>query len=188
MHHQTEKIASRTRTYRKLHRTVAVPLFVFMFIIGLTGVLLGWKKQAQLTPPTESGSQNLATHWISIDSIQSIATAFSKDSLHFTTEIDRIDIRPSKGVGKVSFVRNYTELQIDLGTGKVLSVNQRYNDLVEQIHDGSIIDRIFGFDSEPVKTTYTTITSLALMLLAMSGFWMWNNPRRMRKIKSADQA
>ncbi len=178
----TEKIASTTRTYRRMHKWVAVPLLFFMFIIGLTGVLLGWKKQANLTPPTEKGVATNAEKWLSLDSVQLIAMRFSTDSLN-GAEIDRIDIRPSKGIAKIIFTSDYTELQIDLTTGKISHIQKRWNDLIEQIHDGTIMDRWIGTEGDPFKIGYTTLTSMGLMLLSLSGFWLWWNPKRIRKLK-----
>ncbi len=188
MHHKTEQLASKTRSYRRIHRFVAVPLFVFMFIIGLSGVLLGWKKQLGLRPPAQQGVNLDASFWIPIDSLQKIAIGYAKDSLHLDTLIDRIDIRPNKATAKVAFIHHYTELQLDCATGKVLSSKPRLHDFVEHVHDGTIIDRLLGTKNEQAKISYTTITSISLMLLAFSGFWMWLNPRRMRKLKSAKES
>lgn len=176
-----------TRDYRKLHKWVAVPLFVFMFIIGGTGVLLGWKKVVDLTPPTQKGISKDAADWISLEEIQLIARTYAKDSLATQSPIKRIDVRPGKGVAKILFESDYTELQIDLKEGKVLSVKKRWNDLIEHIHDGTIIDRLLSNDGDPIKVTYTTLTSLGLMLLSFSGFWLWWNPRRIRKLKGIDK-
>ncbi len=187
MKKRTEKIASFTRTYRRLHKWLAVPLFVFMFIIGATGVLLGWKKQADFTPPTQKGISKTATDWISLDSIQVVVTQFVKDSLHRSPDIDRIDVRPDKGVAKISFETHYTEIQIDLTTGEILSTQKRWNDFIEHIHDGTIVDRLVGNAGEHSKVTYTTLTSCGLMVLAFSGFWLWWNPKRIRKIKGIDK-
>ena len=182
----SEKLASQTRTYRRLHKLVAVPLFVFLFLVGLTGVLLGWKKQIGLTPSTKTGINPNPTSWISIDSLHKIATAYAT-SLRLDDQIDRIDIRPEKATAKVVFVKHYTELQIDCSTGKVLSVEKRMNDFVEHLHDGTIIDRLLGTAREQSKISYTTITSFGLMLLAFTGFWMWLNPQRIRKMKSSNE-
>ncbi len=180
---RTERIASLTRAYRRLHKWLAVPLFIFMFIIGATGVLLGWKKLANLTPPTQTGVSKDASGWMTLDQIQSIASHYAKDSLQIDPGIDRIDVRPGKGVAKILFKSHYTELQIDLTSGKVLGAEKRWNDLVEHIHDGTIVDRLAGNDGEHAKVTYTTLTSLGLMLLSFSGFWLWWNPKRIRKLK-----
>lgn len=181
---ETEKIAGNTRAYRRLHRYLALPLFALMFLMGSTGLLLGWKKQASLTPPTLEGSSARAADWISLDSLLSLAAAHVIDSLGLDGQIDRLDIRPAKAVAKVIFKHHYTEIQIDCVSGKVLSVRQRWNDLLEQIHDGSIADRWIGTGGDPVKLTYTTFVSLGLIALSFSGFWLWYNPRRIRRIKA----
>ncbi|MCC6727129.1 MAG: PepSY domain-containing protein [Saprospiraceae bacterium] len=183
MQQQTEQLASKTRAYRRLHKLVAVPLFAFMFLIGITGVLLGWKRQTGIAPPTITGSNTSADAWISLDSIQKIALA-RISSLSLDRQIERIDIRPDKGIAKVVFVKHYTEFQIDCTTGKLLSEEARLHDFVEHLHDGTILDRLFGTKNNPIKTSYTTITSLALITLSFSGFWMWFNPRRIRRIKA----
>lgn len=154
-----------------------------MFIIGVTGVLLGWKKQAELTPPTQKGASSDASRWMRFDKIQDIASTYVVDSLQADPTIDRIDVRPNKGIAKVKFKKHYHEVQVDLTNGKILSVKKRWNDFIEQIHDGTIVDRWLGTDGDPVKVGYTTITSLGLMLLSISGFFLWFNPRRIRNIK-----
>jgi hypothetical protein len=180
---RTEKIVGITRTYRRLHKWLSLPLFVFMFIIGATGVLLGWKKMAELTPPTQKGMSQDAANWMALERIQAIAIQYATDSLHLSPGIDRIDVRPSKGIAKILFESHYTELQIDLSSGKILSSKKRWNDLIEHIHDGTIIDRLIGNGGEQAKVTYTTLTSVGLMLLSFSGFWLWWNPKRIRKLK-----
>ncbi len=40
--------AKTLRIVRKIHRTTGVFLFIFFFIIGITGLLLGWKKIAMV--------------------------------------------------------------------------------------------------------------------------------------------
>lgn len=180
---QTENIASATRTYRRLHKWVAVPLFIFLFLIGATGLLLGWKKQLELTPTAQTGTRLIPGDWIGLDSIYTLAQQFAADSLTPPTAVDRIEVRPSKGMAKVTFETDYTEWQIDLATGKTLNKQKRWNDLIEHIHDGTIIDRLLGNSGEHAKISYTSLTSLGLILLAFSGFWLWRNPRRIRKIK-----
>jgi hypothetical protein len=172
-----------TRTYRKIHKWLAVPLFLFMFFFGTTGFLLGWKKQTNLLPPTQKGAQIQADKWLTIDSLQQIAVQFAEDSLHRSGVIDRIDIRPQKGIAKFIFENHFTELQIDCSTGEVLSVGQKTSDIIEKIHDGSIIDYFIKVDQDPFKLAYTTMASLGLVLLSISGFWMWYNPKRIKKMK-----
>jgi uncharacterized iron-regulated membrane protein len=167
-----------------MHKWLAIPLLLFMFLIGLTGLLLGWKKQTNLLPPTQRTTATEERAWISLDRIQAIArTYIGKQGK--AIEIDRIDVRPKQGVAKVRFAEHFTELQIDGKTGKILSVRQRNSDIIEMIHDGSMLDYLLGTDSDGIKLFYTTGVSLGLILLSFSGFWLWINPRRMRKAKAA---
>ncbi|WP_247237437.1 PepSY domain-containing protein [Telluribacter sp. SYSU D00476] len=179
----SQKIAQSTRLYRKLHKWLAVPLFLFMILVGGTGLLLGWKKQVQLLPKTAKGTTTESTQWISLDSIQQVAQAYSRTELGLPDEIDRIDVRPQKGVAKIVFTQHFTELQIDCTTGEILSTSTRSSDIIEKIHDGSILDYWIGQDGEQIKLTYTTLLGLGLVLLSVSGFWLWYNPRRIRKQK-----
>ncbi|WP_224995609.1 PepSY-associated TM helix domain-containing protein [Cesiribacter sp. SM1] len=181
----TENIAKQTRFYRNLHKWVAIPLLLFMLLIGVTGLLLGWKKQTSLLPPTQNTTASAATGWISLDSIQHIALNYSSVALGKSSEIDRIDVRPAKGVAKVRFADHFTELQIDGKTGTILSVSHRTSDLIEMIHDGSIVEYLVGTGTDGVKLLYTTLVSIGLILLSISGFWLWYNPKRIRKAKTS---
>ena len=51
-------------------------------------------------------------------------------------DIDRLDVRPDKGVVKVR-ANNKWEIQIDTFTGQVMQVAYRRSDFIEQLHDGS---------------------------------------------------
>jgi hypothetical protein len=93
-----------------------------------------------------------------------------------------MDIRPEKGVIKVSFKRNYFEVQLDGTTGNVLAIQQRNSDIIEQIHDGTILDNVI-YANGYFKLTYTSVLGLGLLFLTLSGFWLWYNPRRIRKLK-----
>jgi uncharacterized iron-regulated membrane protein len=186
-----KEIARSTRTYRYLHKVIGTYLFIFFFVISATGLLLGWKKHSGglILPRTEKGvSTNLKT-WMSYDSLHQMAIQALRDSLpaNLSPEIDRIDARPDKGIVKFVFKNHYTEIQLDGTTGKVLAVNQRTSDIIEQIHDGSILDFAFNTSNGQIKLGYTTITGISLLLLTITGFFLWFNPIRIRKEKHKPQ-
>ena len=60
---------------------------------------------------------------------------------------------------------------------------QRTADLIEMIHDGSIIDYLFKSKSENAKLLYSTLTSLGLILLGLSGFIIWIRPKQIKDLK-----
>ncbi len=153
-----------------------------MFLLGVTGLLLTWKEQLQFKPKTQTAVLN-NKHLISLDKITKNAINHI-EALNLNSEINRVDYRPNKGVVKVRFENHFTELQIDCYTGQVVSEKQRTADIIEMIHDGSILDYLFKNKSTPIKLFYSSVTSLALILLSFSGFWLWLKPRQIKKIKS----
>lgn len=183
----TKEIARSTRTHRKLHRLFGSVLVVFFFIMATTGLLLGWKKHSGgiILPATEKGTSADLKTWLSYDSLHSRAVLelhnqFGRDR---SARIDRIDARPDKGTVKFVFKDHFTEIQLDGATGNVLAVNQRTSDIIEQIHDGSILDFLFETSDGQIKLVYTTLLGGGLALLSFTGFWLWYNPKRMRKKK-----
>jgi uncharacterized iron-regulated membrane protein len=186
-----KNIARTTRFYRKIHKWIGSFLFVFFFFISVTGLLLGWKKHSGglILPKTEKGTSADLKTWLSFDSLHSIALTALRDSFpeKRSPQLDRIDARPDKGTVKFVFKDHFTEIQLDCATGRVLAVNTRTSDIIEQIHDGSILDFAFSTSNGQIKLTYTTLTGLSLLLLAVSGFFLWYNPIRIRNNKRTYQ-
>jgi uncharacterized iron-regulated membrane protein len=179
----TQQQAKWIRFFRWLHRKIAIFLFIFFLVISITGLLLGIKKQTGLLPPTQKGvSSNLST-WLPVDSLTNNAFRFLHDSVSSTLspDIDRIDIRPDKGVVKFTFKDHFNELQLDGTTGELLSIKKRKSDFIEKLHDGSILDKVFGTGDDKIKTSYTIIMGLSLFMLILSGLWLWYGPKRLRK-------
>lgn len=182
---KTKQQAKWIRWFRWLHRKIAIFFFVFFLIISITGLLLGIKKQTGLLAPTQKGvSDDLAT-WLSVDSLKKNAIRFLHDSVSATLSpaIDRIDIRPDKGTIKFTFKDHFKGLQLDGTTGKLLSIETRKSDFIEKIHDGSMLDKIFGTGGDQVKITYTVVMGLSLFILILSGLWLWYGPKWLRRNK-----
>lgn len=176
--------ASILRIARKIHRSMGAALFVFFFIVSITGLLLGWKKNSggYLLPNSVQGTSKNLNEWLSIDSLHTIATTYFVDSIApgASTKLERIDIRNEKGMVKFVFEYDFLGLQLDGVTGKILLVEKRRSDFVENIHDGSIIDKYFG-TGNTIKLIYTSVMGIALLLFTITGFWLWYGPKRMRK-------
>lgn len=179
------KSARIIRYFRKIHRQTAVFLFLAFFIMAGTGLLLTWKKNSGglILAKTESGTSTQLSEWLPLDSLQFAAVSFLQDSISpsLSAEIDRIDVRPGKGIVKFTFVGHYKGLQVDGATGRILKVENRNSDLIEHIHDGSILDFLFGTGTEIFKLIYSTIMGIALLLFTITGIWIWWGPKRMRK-------
>lgn len=169
-------IVSFLRNIRKLHRVLGLSISLLILISAITGLLLSFKKQAEwIQPQTQSGVSNQTEEFISIDSIYTIGTDQVSKTVH-PVKIDRLDIRPDKGIAKIIYKDANWELQLDLKTGKVLSQNPRYSDFIERIHDGSFI-------SEGFKLGSMTYLSLGLIILTISGLGLWYGPKIIRNKK-----
>lgn len=184
-----KKQAKTLRTFRKIHRITGILLFVFFIILGLTGILLGWKKNSGglIQAKTYSGSTNGLEGWLPLDSLQNIAISIISDSISpsLSTEIDKLDVRPDKGMLKVIFANHYHAVQLDGVNGEILHIEYRMSDLIEHIHDGTIVDNWLNLPNGIFKLVYTSLTGLATLIFSITGFWLWYGPKRMRKNAAA---
>lgn len=177
-----QKQARVLRVTRSIHRLLGISLFVFFMIIAITGALLGWKKDlAWMQSKTVTGTSQSLSNWMSIESLTRVAQEYMvKEHPELSPTVDRIDVRPRKGIVKISFTEHYHGLQIDGATGMILLDEYRRADLVENIHDGSWLDDRLG-SGRSFKLFYTSVLSMALLGFTLSGFWLWYGPKRMRK-------
>jgi uncharacterized iron-regulated membrane protein len=177
--------AKTLRNFRKIHRWTGAVLFVFFFLIGVTGLLLGWKKNSNgyLTPNTQKGKSTNFEEWRPMSELH--ASANEGLQLTYGNDIgiglDRVDVKQDKGVANFIFEKNYWAVQVDGATGKVLSVDKRRADFIENLHDGLIVDKYANWKSQPFKLVYTSIMGLALITFTITGFWLWYGPKMMRK-------
>lgn len=184
-----QRQAKTLRLFRKIHRTLGIFLFVFFTLVALSGLLLGWKKHSGglIMAKSFTGVSPDQKHWLSIDTLTLIAYRVLRDSIspQLSTRLDRIDIRPDKGMVKYVFADHYWGIQLDCTTGAVLTIERRRSDFIEQLHDFSYLDKIFGTTNGQIKLLYTTIMGIALLGFTTTGFWLWYGPKLMRQHKNS---
>ena len=180
-----QRQAKLLRIFRKVHRATGAALFVFFFFIAVTGLLLGWKKHSGdiILSKSYKGTSSDLKKWLPVDSLHTLANAYllGRVSPELSTTIDRIDIRKEKGMVKFIYADHLWGLQLDGATGKLLHVERRYSDLIENIHDGSILDDYLGTNNQQLKVFYTSVMGIALLIFTITGFWLWYGPKRMRR-------
>ena len=91
-------------------------------------------------------------------------------------DIERIDIRPDKGIAKIKSKNNW-EIQIDIETTEIYAKSYRRSDIIESIHDGS-------FFSEVVKYGWFLPSGILLLILSLTGIYMFFIPILRRRKKS----
>lgn len=182
MSKQRQQQAKTIRIVRKIHRWTGLSLLLVFVLISITGILLAWKKNSNgyLLPSSQKGISVDAKDWLPLEQLSQRAI-WVLDSLDASLDstIDRMDVRPSKGMVKVTFEGHYQEIQLDCSTGQVLSVASRRSDFLEELHDGSLFDAYLG--TSFIKLLYSSVSGIALLLFTVTGFWLWYGPRRMRK-------
>ncbi|MEQ9439982.1 MAG: PepSY-associated TM helix domain-containing protein [Cyclobacteriaceae bacterium] len=171
-----QKMVRSLRFFRQWHSWIGICLLIFVILSSLTGLLLAWKKNVDLLqPPTQSASAD-DRPWLSIPEISQIAQqAFEQAHPEDDSQIDRLDVRPDKGIVKV-LMDNYWEVQVDGYSGEVFSIARRHSDWIEKVHDGSII-------SDTFKLWSMNTLGLGLLLISLTGGWMWWAPRQIRRQK-----
>lgn len=176
----TSSIAKSIRGYRKIHRYLGLTIALLLIISAVTGILLAWKKDVNiLQPPTLKGENISLEGYQPVESLASAALG-AVDSLGLNANnLDRIEYRPTKGIAKVIFDTGNWEVQVDATSLEVLSVAKRHSDWIESLHDGSIISDFF-------KLISMNFLGLGLLLLILTGFWLWWGPKKIRGIKNSD--
>jgi uncharacterized iron-regulated membrane protein len=177
------------KALRSLHRFAAGVISVIFVFVATTGILLGWKKNSwgYIHPDSFAGTTSDLSNWLPLDSLQTIAFRVLHDSINpdLRTDLDRIDIRPDRGMVKFVFAYHYHGIQLDGATGRVLHLERRRSDIIEDLHDMSFIDRLLGIRGEIIKLIYTSIAGLSLLLFTVTGFMIWL--RRKKLIRASDK-
>lgn len=167
------------RRFRVFHRYLGLTLATLLAISAVTGILLALKKEVEFfQPPTQKGVSKDLSSWKQMSEIATIGQQ-ALTSAHpdlSNNPIKRLDARPTKGVVKCIFENGNWEVQVDATSGKVLSIGKRYSDWIESLHDGSIISDLF-------KLISMNFLGIGLLILIVSGFWLWFGPKRFRKLR-----
>ena len=150
---------------RKVHYWASAIIALPALVLLASGVLLQTKKHWAWVQPVEhrgTGSSPVLDFHQLLDSVRSDASFGVKT----WDDVNRVDVRPGRGVAKVWLHSGY-EVQVDLGTGRILHSAYRRSDFIEAIHDGSF------FGGDWTKLGLFLPTGLTLLLLWASGIWMW---------------
>ena len=174
-----ENYISSLRNFRVWHRYTGLTLIILLVISSITGILLAWKKNsATLQPKTQKGISADLTTWKPLRELADVAqlALVTYDEGQKNNVIDRMDVRPKKGIVKVLFKKGYWEVQVDGTNGEIRSISQRHSDWIEALHDGSII-------SDSFKLISMNFLGVGLMFLMGTGFWLWYGPKKIRALK-----
>lgn len=154
--------------WKKLNRTVhywgSAIIVIPVLIVIVTGIILQLKKEADwIQPPTIRGQGDVPS--VTFDEILSAAKSVPEAQITGWGDINRLDVRPSKGVIKIRS-KNEWEIQIDHQSKAVIQVAYRRSDWIESIHDGS-------FFHKHAKLWLFLPAAIILLILWGTGLYMF---------------
>jgi uncharacterized iron-regulated membrane protein len=162
---------------RKVHYWATIVVGLPILIIIGSGIVLQLKKHWTWVQPEEKRGTG-TTPAIDMEEILAAVQREPGMAVGGWDDVNRIDVRPGRGIAKV-WLKSGWEVQVDLGTGRVLQNAYRRSDLIESIHDGSI------FAGEWSKLGLFLPAAVGLFLMWMTGLWMFVLPfivRRKRRL------
>lgn len=152
---------------RRLHRWGAVAIGLPVLVVIVSGLLLQMKKQLTWIQPAEQRTP-VSTPAVTWDVILAAAQAMPEAGVTGWEDIERVDVRPGKGIMKV-ITHSRWEAQLALADGAVLQVAFRRSDLIEQFHDGS-------FFGDAAKLWIFLPSGIVLFVLWGTGIYLWVLP------------
>lgn len=174
------------RFARRLHKWVGFSLALAMTVLSVTGAFVAWKKQVEYLQPATRVSQTPGqeTDLGSLLPPAQIAAgvlALDLPEAHDLSRIDRIELRPAKGIYKVRLEarnawRSPLELQFDARSGALLNEGVRGDQLWMDLHSFAV----FG---ELTKLIVMSLAGLSLLWLSLSGLYLFVFPRWFRARK-----
>lgn len=120
---------------RRFHRRAAIAVGLPFLVVIASGLLLQVKKQVPWVQPAEQRT-DVHVPGLAWETILAAAQAVPQAAVTGWEDIDRLDVRPSKGIVKV-ITKSRWELQLALADGTLLQTAYRRSDVIEQLHDGS---------------------------------------------------
>lgn len=163
-----------SRLNRIIHRWGSICTAIPVLVVLVTGVTLQLKKQSTwIQPTTQRGADQPPQ--ISFPEILAATRSVREAEVESWDDIDRLDVRPSKGMLKVR-CKNCWEIQLDASSGDVLQVAYRRSDLIESLHDGS-------YFSDWVKMGVFLPSAIILVVLWGSGVYLFFLPHLSKRRK-----
>ncbi len=166
------------RISRHFHLWAALVILLPVLVVISTGILLQVKKEFDwIQPPTKK--TGIHTLDINFEDILLAATSVKEAQIKTWEDIDRLDVRPNKGIVKIQS-NSHWEIQISTADASILQTAYRRSDTIEAIHDGS-----WFFDD--AKLWVFLPTGIILLLIWLSGCVMLFTTLRSKYKKRSHQ-
>lgn len=164
---------------RSFHLWLSLVIFIPVLIVIGSGLLLQVKKEfAWIQPPSQQAPNSAPS--LTFDAILNALKQVPQANLLEWQDIDRLDVRPAKGIIKVQG-KNHWEVQLDAQSGEVLQVAYRRSDTIEAIHDGSWFfegAKLWLFLPAAILLFILWVTGLVMLVTTLKSKYRKNKYRR----------
>ena len=151
------------------HLWLGVTTGMVLLLVSVTGVLLNHKGALGLMPDVEHEPTAPMERALPLSTLVEAAAGHAGAEVA-SAGVDRMDVRPDEGLVKVRFRDpRVTEGTLDLASGIVLDRGERNDAFLEKLHSGEI----FGGRG----ILLSDFGAASLILLALSGIWLWLVPK-----------
>ncbi|MEM6912860.1 MAG: PepSY-associated TM helix domain-containing protein [Pseudomonadota bacterium] len=168
---------------RQIHHWASPVIMIPLGLVVVTGLMLMLKKDIDwIQPPTARGVAPSELPQQSFAELFNAAAEVEELGLRSWNDLDRVDVKPDKGVVKFIATNNW-EAQLDTSTGEVLQVAYRRSDLIESLHDGSFFagwTKRFVF--LPAGVVLLVMWGTGLYLFALPHLKTWHKARKKRPV------
>ncbi len=170
---RARRASSRARTTARWmfhsHLWLGIITTGVVLLISATGVLLNHKRGLGLMPDVPNEPKGVFDDALPLAELARRAAAAVGPEVA-AAGVDRMDVRPGKGLIKVRFDdRRVMEATLDINTGEVQHVGERNDVFLEKLHSGEIFGDRWVLLSDAA--------AVALAILLISGYWLWLYPR-----------
>ena len=177
---------SLLQKFRLLHRKFASVLFFFFFLIGMTGTLLSFKSAYKkvIFENKEVKQDFFISQMLPLDSLESISTKTinEKAKTNFKNS-EKVEIKLNKG-SVLFYYKDALTNQVNGATGASILIEKKYGGIIQDIHDGAILDSWVVNKQSIFKKSYSILLGLSLLLLTITGTYLWLKPNLIKKDKA----
>lgn len=160
---------------RRAHYWATVLIALPILVVTCTGILLQVKKQWSWVQPQEQRGTGTPTGF-DLETVLTAARTVPGLERVAWDDVSRVDVRPARGAAK-AILQNGWEVQVELGTGRVLQAAYRRSDVIESLHDGSF------FAGNITKLGLFLPCAVGLLMMWVTGIWMFAQPLLIRRAR-----
>ena len=158
------KFSSLNRT---THKWASIIIALPLLLVIVTGILLLVRKEfAVLQPPSQKGVASIPS--IKFEQVLTAAKSVKEAEINSWDDIDRLDVRPSKGIIKIR-AKNSWEIQIDAQNAQVLQIAYRRSEWIESLHDAT-------YFQDTANLWLMLPVGITLLLLWLTGLYLFILP------------